>query len=383
MYNTHELSDAMLDYIDSVKDELEKLIEDLCGIPAPSHHEEKRAAFCKAWFENHGINCFIDDALNVICPINDAADNDLVLFTAHTDTVFPDLTPLPFSLDETTIYSPSAGDDTACLAIMMMCIRYIADRDLTPKTGLIFAANSCEEGLGNLKGIRRITERYGSRIKEMYSFDSKYTAVVNRCVGSHRYSVEFKTRGGHSFSNFGSDNAIHIASQFICELYAQQVPHINGSTTTYNVGIIEGGTSINTIAQSCKLLYEYRSDNINCLAIMKESFEDIIRKFSNKHSVTVTLLGERPCMKGVDISKLDKMAQLCKSIQEKHSGKPCSLTSGSTDCNIPLSLGIPAVTVGVFDGGGEHTREEYIYRDSLPIGMKIAMELICSYTEAE
>ena len=381
MLNIRPISKEMYDYTESVFNELEELTEALLHIPAPSHHEEKRAEFCKSWLENNGCSAYIDDAKNVICAYGDDGKSDLVVFCAHTDTVFPDLSPLPFAKDDEKIYSPSAGDDTVCVAIMMLCASYVITHKLNPKCGILFVANSCEEGLGNLKGTRAVMAKYGDRIKEFYSFDSKYSYLVNRCVGSHRYQIDVKTEGGHSFSGFGKPNAIHIASQIISRLYEVKVPHKGDSRTTYNVGTIEGGTSINTIAQNCSFKYEYRSNDVSCLADMKAAFEGIIKDFSVKYDVSVTMLGERPCMNGVDISVLDDMAEKCKSVQEKYSGVKCNFTAGSTDCNIPLSMGIPALALGVFDGDGEHTREEYIVRSSLTKGMRIALEIISSYTE--
>ena len=114
---------------------------------------------------------------------------------------------------------------------------------------------------------------------------------------------------------------------------------------------------------------------------MRDYFFGVISDFSKKYTIDVNLLGERPCMDNVDIKKLDEMTEYCKDLQEKHSGVKCSVCSGSTDCNIPMSMGIPALAVGVFDGDGEHTREEYIVRSSLPKGMAIALELISSFTQ--
>ena len=381
MHDIPALDSKALEYTDKVFDELEQLTENLLHIPAPSHHEEKRAQFCLNWFRENGCNAYIDDAKNVICSYGDTGENDLVVFCAHTDTVFPDLKPLPFRKDETTIYSPSCGDDTVCVAIMLLCARYVIQSRKKPKCGLLFIANSCEEGLGNLKGTRVVIEKNGSRIKEFFSFDSKYQYLVNRCVGSHRYEVEVLTEGGHSFSGFGKPNAIHIAAMLISRLYETELPHKEGSITTYNVGTIAGGTSVNTIAQNCSFKYEYRSNDTECLSYMKDNFRRVIETLENTHNICVHILGERPCMDRVDISALDDMAEKCKKVQEKYSGVKCELTSGSTDCNIPLSMGIPAVALGVFDGAGEHTREEYIIRSSLPKGMKIALEIISSYTE--
>ena len=368
-------------YCDSVISELEELIEKICRIPAPSHHEQARAEFCRKWFEENGCSAYTDDALNVICPVADDGIGDLVVFSAHTDTVFPDLAAMPFEKDEKRMYSPSVGDDTACLAILMLCARYFIQNGAKPKNGILFVANSCEEGLGNLKGIRKIMETYGKRVKAHYSLDSTYRHVVDRCVGSYRYEITVETEGGHSFSGFGKANAIHIASTLIAKLYETQVPKFGDSITTYNVGTIAGGTSVNTIAQSCSFKYEYRSDNYMCMDVMKEKLIRVLASAPENCRVSTKLLGERPCMKGVDEKTQKEMSRMCRQIQEKYSGLPCDTVAGSTDCNIPLSMGIPAVAIGVFDGGGEHTREEYIERESLPRGMRIAMEIIGSYFE--
>ena len=380
MHKIPELDDNALSYVDSCRDELENITEQLLHIPAPSHHEEKRAEFCRKWLCDNGCEAYIDEAKNVIFPFGDTGENDLVVFCAHTDTVFPDMEPLPFRKDETTIYSPSCGDDTVCVAMLLLCARYAKKHKIPAKTGILFIANSCEEGLGNLKGTRAIMEEYGKRIKAFYSFDSKYSFLVNRCVGSHRFEVEVKTEGGHSFSGFGKPNAIHIASRLIARLYEVEVPKREGSVTTYNVGTIEGGTSVNTIAQNCRFLYEYRSNDVECMAEMQSEFERIIAEFSRETEISVRVIGERPCMKGVDEKELDDMAEKCRAVQEKYSGKKCAFTAGSTDCNIPLSMGIPALALGVFEGAGEHTREEYIIRESLPKGLRIALEIILSYT---
>ena len=141
-----------------------------------------------------------------------------------------------------------------------------------------YIENSAEEGLGNLKGSRKIMEDYQGRVKEFYTFDGSYKRVANKCVGSQRYKITLETEGGHSFSKFEYNNAIHIMSKLVCSLYSCNVPVVGNSKTTYNVGVINGGTSVNTIAQKCELMYEYRSDNKDCLSTMKKFFEFEIAK---------------------------------------------------------------------------------------------------------
>ena len=137
------------EYIQRVQPELEELVRQLCAIPAPSGFEKKRAEFCRNWFVENGFkNVCIDDACNVIAPLQVTAEKPLLVIMAHTDTVFPEKDPLPFSEDEQFMYSPGVTDDTANLAVLMICARYFKEHLPTLDHGVIFVANSCEEGLG-------------------------------------------------------------------------------------------------------------------------------------------------------------------------------------------------------------------------------------------
>lgn len=377
-----ELTDDILQYLKESEEETIKLIETLCGIPAPSHHEEKRAAFIQNWLTECGAkNVTIDEALNVIYPVGCEGRDDIVVFMAHTDTVFPDMEPMPFINDGEYLRSPGVGDDTTHVAVLMMVARYVAQNNLQAPCGIMFVANSCEEGLGNLKGTRQIMSDYEGRIKEVYSLDSDYSEICCKCVGSHRYEILFETEGGHSFSHFGNRNAIHAMSDLVCRLYEYEVPVCGDSHTTYNVGIAEGGTSVNTIAQNAKILFEYRSDSAECLAQIQAFFEDTIQKAkeAGKADITVKMLGVRPCGGNVDEKHLQEMFERTAKICEKYSGIPCEGASGSTDCNVPMSMGVPSIAFGCCMERGAHTREERVLISSIPAGMKIAAEVILGY----
>ncbi|MBE7036400.1 MAG: M20/M25/M40 family metallo-hydrolase [Ruminococcaceae bacterium] len=376
-----ELSKDILQYLEDSIEETHTLLETICRIPAPSHHEEKRAEFCKKWLEEQGAEgVYIDSALNVIYPVNCENRDDIVVFMAHTDVVFPDTEPLPFAKDDEYFYSPGVGDDTVCLTMMLMVIKYIIKNDIKPNRGILFVANACEEGLGNLKGIRQIMQDFTGRIKEVYTFDGGYKHIVDVCVGSHRYQVKVTTEGGHSYNAFGNKNAIHYLSQLVCGLYNQKLPDTPNNKTTFNVGGISGGTSVNTIAQEATMLYEYRSDLAANLEFMKASFEKEVEKIRAMGvEVTVEVLGIRPCSGEVDWDVHEKMAQKAIAIQQKHSGYECSRDSGSTDANMPMSLGVPSICVGTYEGSGAHTREEKVLIKSIPIGLKITAELILDY----
>ena len=365
-------------WAETSQEELKQLIFDLCRIPAPSHKEELRAEFCKNWLENKGAQgVYIDEALNVVFPYCDNG-GDVTVFEAHTDTVFPDLTPFEVKIDGDKAYCPGIGDDTTNLAEMMMAISFLLENDLKPQNGgIIFVCNSCEEGLGNLKGTRAIMKRYGDRTKEFFTFDGGLYSAVKRAVGSRRFKIEVKTIGGHSYGAYGNPNAIEQLAQLIVQLYRIKVPSVPDTKTTMNVGVINGGTSVNTIAQQAEALFEFRSDDKDCLDNMQKQFDAIIEAERVKGvDITVEVVGERPCMGDVDPVKhkaiLDKVVKL----MSKYTDKEIRLRSSSTDCNIPLSMGIPSTCIGGYSGSGAHTREEYIKLSSLTTGLRIVTECI-------
>ena len=297
---------------------------------------------------------------------------------AHTDVVFPDLQPFTVMEDEEKLYAPGIKDDNADLANLLMCVKYLLEYRPVMSAGILFVANSCEEGLGNLKGSKQIYEDYKERIKECISFDGNLDAVVNRAVGSQRYRVSVKTEGGHSYGAFGNDNAIYELARIIQSLYAIQVP--TKAKTTYNVGKIEGGTSINTIAQSASMLYEFRSEDRVCLKTMEDAFEKVIDEYrANGLDVTVEVMGIRPCGKDVDEKALDELTQRHVKIIRQFTEREVMVGAGSTDANTFLARGIPANVIGTAIGGKTHTREEWIRKDSLVTGQKIGLASVLWY----
>ena len=376
------VSKQLAEYAAKAGLEAAQIVRDLCKLPAPSHHEELRSEYCCKWFEANGFkNVKVDKALNVIAPVNDNKTNDIIIVMAHTDTVFPDTEPMPFVEKDGWMHSPGVVDDTANLAVLMVCSKYYLDNCCSSDKCVLFIANSCEEGLGNLKGTRQIMQDYGSRVKEFISFDSScMNRCVNTAVGSHRYKVTVRTEGGHSFGSFGNRNAIHVLSSMICALYTVKVPQVGNSHTTYNVGGISGGTSVNTIAQDAEMLYEYRSDNCECLEKMRIMFNNTIELYRSMGvTVEVEVLGERPCGVEIDQVRMQALQQRYCAALETALGLEADFRSGSTDCNIPLSMGIPAICFGVCRGGGSHTREEKLEVASLEDGCKLALQVFSGF----
>lgn len=360
-----------------------ELLKTLCAIPAPSHHEERRAAYILEWLTQHGAEgAFIDDVLNVIWPYHAENREDVYMFLAHTDTVFPDMEPMALTEENGRMFCPGVGDDTANVALLMLMAAYIAKEKPETEGGIVIALNSCEEGLGNLKGSRALMARYGARVKEFISFDGYIEGICGAAVGSLRHKVTVRTEGGHSYGAFGNANAIERLAAVIRRLYAYELPQ-NGSRTTFNVGRIEGGTSVNTIAQEAWMLYEFRSDDYASLLDAKAFFDRTIEEFkAGGLQIEVELLGERPCgKKGEPDPRQTALLKRCAASVKKRAGVEPEIHASSTDCNIPLSLGIPAASVGLCSGGGAHTREEWIETESLKAGFGIAADLISAHFE--
>lgn len=374
------LQQETVKYLEQHREEAFALLLELAKIPAPSNHEEKRAEFCRRWLEQQGAEgVYIDDALNVVYPVGCTENTPLTVFMAHSDVVFPDTEELPLEVRDGRVYCPGVGDDTANAAALLMTAKYIAENGLQPKNGgVLLVINSGEEGLGNLKGCRRVMETFGSRITEFVSFDAHNGRITHRAVGSRRYRITVTTEGGHSWGSFGNRNAIAYLASMIRDLYAAELPA--EGKTTYNVGTIRGGTSVNTIAQDAEMLYEIRSDCRDSLTVMEQYLETVVEAYRAKGiGVEVELVGERPCMGDVDPVRHRRLIDRAAEAVRTHFGMEPTFHSGSTDCNIPLSVGIPAIAVGCYNGGGTHTREEYLEIDSLFPGLKLAFDMVLEH----
>lgn len=371
----------MNEFVEKYKEETLSLLRELASIPAPSHQEEKRGEFCLKWLKEQGADdAYIDGAGNVIFPYHCGEDRKCVVFMAHMDVVFPDTDALPVEETEDLLRAPGVGDDTANLVNLLMCVKYVLEKRLVPADlGILFVANTCEEGLGNLKGSKEIFAHYGDRIQEMISFDLYLDSLINAAVGSHRYQISVKTQGGHSYSDFGRKSAIQVLAEMIHDLYRVHVPE--EGKTTYNVGRIEGGTSVNTIAESASMYYEFRSDRQSALEFMEKEMRKIIDAHrSCEAEIRVELLGVRPCgSEELPKDRMDELAERQAAIMERFARKPIETVAASTDANVPLSMGIPAVTLGTVLGGGAHTYEEWIEKDSMITGQKIALASVLYY----
>ncbi len=372
-----KISNEALEYIENHYTEAVELACRLAQIPAPSFGEEERARFCCEWLHDNGVkSAYIDDIYNVIIPIGNG-NGRKVVFAAHSDTVFSDKE-LNLVRRDGKIFCPSIGDNSANVAVLLLAAKYIFEKGISPlEKDVLLVVDVCEEGLGNLCGIRKIMEEYAAKTDEFVAFDLYSDLLVNSGVGSRRYEVKVKTKGGHSYNNFGNKNAIAVAAQIIGELYNLQFPP--AGRTTCNVGRISGGTSVNAIAQSAEFSFEFRSEEEANLEIMEAELKRIAERHSDDDVVVnYSVLGLRPAGR-VENQAARQLLRRSEEIIAGITGSKPRINSGSTDCNLPLSLGIPSVCVGCVMGAGAHTLEEYVIEKSLLDGLKIGFSMILYY----
>lgn len=369
-------------WCESHAEEALDLLRELGKIPAPSHREEKRAEYVKNWLEKQGAKgVYIDEALNVVYPVGVTESNPVVMLMAHTDVVFPDTEELLMREEDGKLYAPGIGDDTANLVTLLMAAKYVTEQNCKPTIGVLIVANSCEEGLGNLKGSKQILKDFSGRVVEMISVDGGLHRVVNEAVGSHRMKVTIHAQGGHSYGRFGNTNAIAQMAQVINALYEKKVP--TQAKTTYNVGVIEGGTTVNSICAECSMLYEYRSESRECLREMEAFFHKTIEDHrALGMNIDVEILGIRPCTGDVDREKLKHLTERMQAIMHEYTGNIIAVSAGSTDANSALALGIPSVTIGAMEGEGAHTRGEWVRLSSVLVGQKITLCTLMQYFNA-
>lgn len=361
------------------------LLRTLARIPAPTHHEDRRAAFVRDWMHAQGMtDARIDEAKNVIWVQGDDGCRDLVAFAAHTDVVFPDTDELPLREEDGRLLAPGVGDDTANLVALLMAARELSrHQELLPGgLGVLVVANSCEEGLGNLAGTRQLFASFGARIRRFYSFDLYLPQCISTAVGSHRWEIRVRTQGGHSFHDYGRPNAIERLCALVQDLYALPLPA--EPPTTMNVGTIAGGTGVNAIASEASALFEYRSTSDAVLRDLDLRLQSVASRY-RADGVVVELsdVGQRPASAEGRSEDLERMTQTSCAIIRAITDEEPDLSPASTDANIPLSLGIPANTIGAIRGALLHTREEWVEAESLRDGLAVVMAIMLAQADLD
>ena len=326
----------------------------ICEIPAPPFKEEVRGKELERLFKEAGLqNVRIDKAGNVIGVRPGAAAHPNVVFAAHLDTVFPEGTDVHVKREGTVLKGPGIGDDCRGLVVMLGVIRALNEAKVKTPGTITFVADTGEEGLGDLRGIKNLfNDSLKGQIDKFISVDGTGLSVTNVGVGSYRYRVTFKGPGGHSFGAFGMVNPIQAMGRAIAKIDAFDVP--TSPKTTFNVGRVGGGTSVNAIPFECWMEVDMRSSDKNSLESVNTKFKNAVKEAVEEEnrrwkrgSITADpeLVGLRPA----GSTSADSGIVITAVAVSKLFGFSGNLGEGSTDSNVPMNLGIPAVTIG---GGG-------------------------------
>lgn len=348
---------------ESVEQVVEETLQ-LCRIPAPTFEEAERAAYVAQRMRAIGLaDVRVDAISNVSGILSNGSTRPTTLVVAHIDTVFPRTTVLEVQRTTKRLYGPSIGDNSVAVAAMLS-VATAMQHLRSPLPGrVIFAASVGEEGLGNLRGIRALLEAWQGEVDTVIAVEGHGIDEVRIAgIGSTRLEVTFQGPGGHSWGAFGTPSAIHAlghAIHKIARLKVAQQPK-----TTYNIGVVSGGESVNTIASQATMLVDLRSVDPTALRQTEARVARLLRQVESQSGVQITsrIVGQRPA------AALDAQHPLCqgvRAIRKQLRLRPTVFSAASTDANLPLSVGIPALCLGITRGGLAHTVKEYV--DVAPI----------------
>ena len=357
----------------------------VCEIPAPPFHEQQRGLKLKKLFENLELkDVHIDAAGSVIGSRPGAQARPNVVLAAHLDTVFPEGTNVKVTHEGNVMKGPGIGDDCRGLVTMLGVIRALKEAQVKTPGTITFVADVGEEGLGDLRGMKELfSNSLKGQIDRFVSIDGLGDHITNVGVGSYRYRVTFKGPGGHSFGAFGMANPIQAMGRAIAKIDAFQVP--TQPKTTFNVGRVGGGTSVNAIPFEAWMEVDMRSADVGSLdrlnsmfkAAVNEAVEEENKRWNNKGPVSVSpeMVGLRPAGQTPESAPIVQTALAVSKALNLES----KLGEGSTDSNVPMNMHIPAITIGGGgQGSGAHSlNETYDSTDSWK-GTQRALLLIVS-----
>ena len=344
----------------------------LTEIPAPPFKEAARGKAYLAMLKAEGLSDVEMDEVGNVMGLrrgSGPAGGPLVVLAAHLDTVFPEGTDTRVRREGTKLHAPGVGDDTRSLAVVLAYIRALDAAKIRTKSDILFVGNVGEEGPGDLRGMRYLfgKGKYKARVKAFFSMDGNEAArVTYGAVGSRRYRVAFHGPGGHSYGAFGIVNPMAAMGHAIDQLYDVKVPAT--PRTTYSASVVGGGVSVNSIPADVWMEVDMRSEDkaelakvdVKFLAILKAAAEHENAARSTrvgKITVEPKLIGERP----TGHTSPDALIVATTAEAARAAGYRPELGASSTDSNIPISLGIPAVTIGSGGTGGRaHSLDEWI-----------------------
>ncbi len=340
---------------------IDRLIEQAINIqqiPAPTHAESARAAFVHRLFLQEGLQDIQFDTVgNVLARLPGKGEAQPLIISAHLDTVFPAGTDLTIRWDEERVFAPGIGDNSLGVAGLFALVWELKALGTSLPGDIWLVTNVCEEGLGDLRGMNAVVDRFGSAVTAYIILEGMSLGqVYHRGLGVRRYRITARTAGGHSWVDYGRPSSIHELAGVVVRL--MEIPLPSKPRTSLNIGMFSGGTSVNTIAAQATLELDTRSEGRQELADLAVQVEKIVSASNRPGEVEVfsEVIGERPAGEISANHPLVNLAAQCLQAQ----GITPRLNIGSTDANAPLGRGYPAVTIGLTRGAGAHTVGEFI-----------------------
>ncbi len=367
--------------------ELREQQMELTAIPAPPFGEQRRAEWLRDRFRAIGLRDVEIDKVGNVVGIRGgtrgagASAAKAIAITAHIDTVFPAGTDIQVSQDRDKLYGPGISDNATGVIAMMALVGALSHAQLQHDFDLVFIGNVGEEGEGDLRGMRHIfnQEKWRQRIAYTLVLDGTGTdSIVTEALGSRRFEVTVKGPGGHSWSDFGAPNPIVALARAIADFSQVSVPV--SPKTTFNIGTISGGTSVNSIPESANVRVDLRSTSIEELGKLEKALQDAVSgevaatnsstEGSRQKITAITKkIGDRPA---AELPSKAHLLQVVRAV-DSHLGISSHMRRASTDANIPLSLGMEAISIGAGgQGGGAHTVHEWFD----PAGRDLALKRI-------
>jgi tripeptide aminopeptidase len=368
----------------SISERVINLAVKIQQIPAPTFNERLRAEFIHQNFVDLGFkDTIFDDIGNVYAVIKGQGEKSPLVVSAHLDTVFPVNTDLTITRTEDKIFGPGIGDNSLGLAglyglFWALCGNgYMINQKLKLASDVWLVANVGEEGLGNLSGMKAVVDRFGEKARAYIILEGMSLGqIFHQGLGVKRYRITLNTKGGHSWVDYGEKSAIHELAELIMKIKSLNFP--SEPRTSYNIGTLSGGTSVNTIAAEATMQLDLRSTSPGVLNEISSQVEALVKlanqKDGNNVRAVADLIGERPSGGIPADHTLVRLAEEC----HVTNGLKAKLNIGSTDANEPLSRGYPSICIGLTTGGGSHTTGEYINIKSLGQGLGILVDLIRS-----
>jgi tripeptide aminopeptidase len=368
---------ALAHFAETVPDIVDQAVA-IQQIPAPTFAEAARAAYLERRFVAVGLVDVGQDELHNVYgrfPGDSTVNTPPIIISAHSDTVFPAETDLKVRREGAVVYGPGIGDNSTGVAGLLALAESLRLCGIRPLADIWFVANVGEEGLGDLCGMRAVVARFGAEAIYLVVEGGLFGQLSHQAIGVQRFEISIQTPGGHSWGNFGQRSAIHELGRLIAAIDKFHLPV--KPKTTYNVGIIEGGTSINSIAQSARMLLDLRSEEPQRLTILVAEVEKLVELRQKQPGVSVEMkqIGNRPA------GLLHREAPLVQQAAAALKFVGCQQVryiASSTDANVPLSLGYTAVCLGLTESGNAHRLDEYMDSTRLFAGMSQLLLLTLS-----